>query len=215
MLSPELPRDPYMCERQTQMPAMIKGITAAATLGLFVFAAGAALAQPQTIHLASSNSWVANEHRASQNSPPDTCVSYADQPPYMFGMRLASGEMFGTAVQAIGTEVAFSDKNWSLPPGVRGPIMLSIGTYDLSLEVTANTSDMVLAPITGSNLRGLIAAMHNASSMTVTPGNGIPATISLLGSNVATTAFRICAGIAGPAVGGQPVPFNKTTNPFQ
>lgn len=197
------------------MPRIIKGIAAAATLALFALSARSALAQPQTIQLAASNSWIADEHAASQSSPPDGCIAYTKQAPYMFGLRVAAAEIFGTAVRIADAEVAFMDQNWSLPDGVRGPLLLSVGTYDLTLEVTGNTSNMILAPITEANLRGLISAMHNESAMTVTPGNGAPVTLSLLGSNVATTAFRTCAGIAGAVVGGQAVPFNKTTNPFQ
>jgi hypothetical protein len=174
-------------------------LVALATCGLG-FAAlinAAARADERMIPLALSGDWSAVEHHNSMSEPPDFCFAFTS----------ASGQMFGVRASMNDIEVRFSDDSWSLPPDISGTLVVDVGAYNAALDITGNTNDMVIAVVAKDQLQSLIAAMDKADSMTVSAGKAPPTTISLNGSNTATTAFLTCAGITAPGEGGGGNPF--------
>lgn len=156
-----------------------------------------AVADEQLLPLAASGDWIAAAHADSATDPPDVCVAATTDASPVFILRASTDDI----------EVRFADDSWSLPAAVKGALAVDVGTYHAALDISYNTSSMVMAVITPEQLQAMVAAMDKAGSMTVTAGKAAPITISLNGSNKATTAFLTCAGIRAPGEGGGANPF--------
>jgi hypothetical protein len=154
-------------------------------------------ADEQMIPLAASGDWVAVEHATSITAAPDLCLAMTIDGAKTFALRASTDDI----------EVRYADQSWSLPAGVSGTLIIEVGSYSATLDISDNTSSMVMATVTPDQLQVLVSAMDKASSMTITAGNASPTTVSLNGSNTATTAFLTCAGITAPGEGGGGNPF--------
>jgi hypothetical protein len=149
------------------------------------------------IPLAESGDWIAMEHATSITAAPDLCLAMTTDGARAFAFRAGMQDI----------EIRYSDDSWSLPAGVAGTLAIAVGSYRAALDISDNTSSMVTAVITQDQLQSMISAMDKASSMSVTAGNAAPVTVSLNGSNTATTALLTCAGITAPGEGGGANPF--------
>ncbi|MGH7069145.1 MAG: hypothetical protein ACREFO_03910 [Acetobacteraceae bacterium] len=181
------------------MQRLAQGFAAAMAIGIAWLIPGRAIADGQVLPLVASGDWAAVEHLPSFNSTPDMCVART----------ATSGQVFGLRATETDIEVRFSDQSWSLPADVSGSLVLDVGTIKLSLDISDNTNSMVIAEITVTQLQYVISAMDNAGSMTITPGKAAPITVSLNGSNTATTAFLTCAGITAPREGEDRIRSNE------
>lgn len=143
-----------------------------------------------------SGSWIAMQHQVSQVSPADICLA-GD---------IASGVIFrwqdGT------TQIRVSNKDWSLPAGVHGTLVLTVADWTHSFEIDDNTVEMVNSEIPDEIVPTLFEKMDHASKMLVTVGKAKPIVASLSGSTKVTNAFRTCAGITGNVS-------SPGSNPFQ
>lgn len=155
-------------------------------------------ADEQMRSLAESGDWAASAHYESMTSAPDVCVagSAADA---SFGFRAEDGSFAIRITNAV----------WSLPANVAGSVAIVIGTWKKSLDIDANTSNSLNVPIQNSELVEMFSNMDKAASMDIAVGKAKPFRVSLVGSTVATNAFRTCAGLHsnGPTAPG--------SNPFQ
>ena len=137
--------------------------------------------------LATGGEWVAMAHSDSMIAHADMCAV----------ANMASGIIF--RAEADGLEFRATNPNWSLPTDVEGTIILVVGEWKASLEISSNTDSMVAAGVATDNVVPMFTAMDKASSMSVTIGKAKPFQVSLKGSTRATNAFRTCAGINGNA----------------
>lgn len=152
-------------------------------------------ADEQLLPLAISGDWVTLAHRPSLIAPPDVC--------------LVGNPARGVALRAgfDGLQFRVANPSWSLPGAVRGNIWITVGDWQVILDIDENSSTMVSAELAIEVVAPMLAAMDKATVMVVTVGKAKPVTVSLAGSKRATNAFRTCAGIAGS---GQPA----GENPF-
>jgi hypothetical protein len=150
---------------------------------LFTGMAASAKADEQMRVLAESGNWIALSHSDSMIDAPDLClVSSGDTPAVAFRK---DDNTF---------QLRVSDKDWSLPTGVNGQVTLTVGQWTHTFNIDDNTNDTVNAEIDTGLVDTMFGAMDNASTMVVKVGNAKPYDVSLLGSTVATNAFRTCAG---------------------
>jgi hypothetical protein len=155
-----------------------------------------ARADEQLTPLAISGSWAALAHQSSIIAPPDVCVVFD----------VTSG--VALHADAGGVQLRIVNKDWSLPAGVHGNIIVSIGVWKEVLAIDDNADDMVNAEVPQDVLEAMFAAMDKSTSMSVAVGNAKPLLVSLSGSTRATNAFRTCAGIKGNVA-------TPGSNPFQ
>ncbi|HTU54985.1 MAG TPA: hypothetical protein VMF62_13540 [Acetobacteraceae bacterium] len=148
-----------------------------------------ARADDQLRTLVVSGDWTATEQQDASGAARDVCVAFTAESDKGFGLRASTADI----------EVRYSQDNWVLPDDVKGTLAIDVGAYHSVLPVTANTRDTAIAAITDEQLRGMIAAMERARSMSVTAGYAAPETVSLRGSNRATDAFLSCARRIGAA----------------
>ena len=89
---------------------------------------------------------------------------------------------------------------------MKGVITVTVGDWTTTLDIGANTDDMIAALISDEIARTMFAAMDKAASMSVTIGKANAFQVSLKGSTRATNAFRTCAGIKAnsKALGSNP-----------
>lgn len=148
-----------------------------------------ARADQQLRTLVVSGDWTATEQQDAGGAARDVCVAFTAGSDEGFGLRASTADI----------EVRYSQGNWVLPDNVKGSLAIDVGAFHSILPVTANTRDTAIAAITDGQLRGMIAAMESARSMSVTAGYAAPETVSLHGSNRATDAFLSCARRIGAA----------------
>jgi hypothetical protein len=146
--------------------------------------------------LAISGSWAALAHQSSIVAPPDVCVVFD----------VTSGVALHADIGGIQLRVANSD--WSLPAGVAGTIVISVGNWSHSFLIDDNTDNMVNAEVPQDIIGPMFDAMDKSSGMSVVVGQAKPMLVSLSGSTRATNAFRTCAGIKGNVA-------SPGSNPFQ
>jgi hypothetical protein len=174
------------------MKRFIRASSVACALILCELCDHAALADDHLRTLAVSGDWVAQEQQDSALAARDVCIAFTAQPNKGFGIRASAADL----------EVRYSQDSWALPDNVTGTLVIRVGGFRSALAVTSNTKDTAIAVITPVLLRSMIAAMEKARWMTVTAGYDSPQTVSLRGSNKATTALLACAtriGAAGTA----------------
>jgi len=161
-----------------------------------LFAPGVARADERLVPLAISGDWVALAHQTSITARPDVC--------------LVSNPVNGVAFRAgfEGVQFRASNSGWSLPTAVHGTIVILIGDWTSSFEISDNTDTMVNVEVPNDIVLPMFSAMDKASVMTVTIGKAKPILVSLAGSTRATNAFRTCAGIGG-------TPKAPGANPFE
>jgi hypothetical protein len=150
-----------------------------------VFLSLSAWADEQMRVLAASGDWVAMAHHASLVAPPDVCLV------------VNSNGSAAIRADTFSREFRVMDNRWSLPSDVQGTISISVGDWKNTLDIVHNTSTVVSALLPDLALGALFIAMDKASNMTVKVGNEAPRNVSLVGSTIATNAFRTCAGIRG------------------
>jgi hypothetical protein len=157
-----------------------------------VMVTGLARADEQLTPLAISGSWAALAHQSSVIAPPDVCVVF--------------DATSGVALHADvgGIQLRIANRDWSLPTGVIGTIVISVGGWSHSFEIDANTNAEVPQDVIGP----MFDAMDKSISMSVVVGKAKPIPVSLSGSTRATNAFRTCAGIKGNVA-------SPGSNPFQ
>ena len=151
-----------------------------------VFGCGAVIsawADEELTPLAESGSWVAMAHRTSMTALPDVCL--AVNPIQKLAFRADSD----------GIEFRIADAKWSLPPNVQGSIGITVGSWNATLDIAANTDSSVSALVPEDVLLAMFAAMDKATVMSVAVGKAKPRAVSLAGSSKATNAFRTCAGV--------------------
>jgi hypothetical protein len=131
-------------------------------------------------------------------------MTYPDQHnPQLVGNRGESALDLGRKNEGIRE----SNESWSLPSGVSGEVLVTIGDWSNTFEIDDNTDTMVNAEAAPDVVSAMFAAMDKASAMTVTAGKAKPFSVSLTGSTKATNAFLTCAGIKSNAPGGGDNPF--------
>jgi hypothetical protein len=155
-----------------------------------------AYADEQMIPLAQSGDWVAVAHQVSLTARPDVCIAANNTDP---------GVIF--RADADGVQFRVLNKSWSLPAGVRGTVVVTVGNWSNAFEIDGNDDSMVNAEAAQDVAAAMFAAMDKASAMTVTVGKAKPFSVSLAGSTKTTNAFRTCAGIKSNAPGGGDNPF--------
>lgn len=155
-----------------------------------------ALADEGMIPLAESGDWIALAHHTSMLAPPDMCLA----------ANIQQGVAFRSDVN--GVQIRIINQSWSLPAGVQGSIMISVGTFKTTLEIDDNTSNWVNAEISDDITIPLFSQMDNNSRMFISVGKARPMEVSLSGSTKATNAFRTCAGIKSNAPSPGSNPFN-------
>lgn len=145
--------------------------------------------------IAQSGGWVTMSHSDTMLSHPDVCVTF----------NVTTGVLFRASTDD-GVQVRIVNKTWTLPVGVTGTIRLSVGKVSQSVDITSNTDSMVAADVEVDDLKPLLTEMDKQSTMEVVVGKAKPMNVSLVGSTVATNAFRTCAGIrtGDPAGGNNP-----------
>jgi hypothetical protein len=155
----------------------------------------AAVADERLVPLAQSGDWIAVSHKASITAPPDVCIAF--------------NQRAGIAFRSDGNTFEFrviNDK-WSLPASVEGSVVIVIGDWKLTLDISDNTDNSISADVEPAEVLTLLAAMDKASTMTVTAGKAKPIVASLTGSSKVANAFRTCAGIEGSSGKGGENPF--------
>ncbi|MBV9813169.1 MAG: hypothetical protein JO326_10465, partial [Acetobacteraceae bacterium] len=106
-------------------------------------------------------------------------------------------------------EIRVFNSKWSLPTGVSGSFVVTIGPFSKEFAITDNTDTMVIAQTDADTLTELFSQMDKSSKLAVVVGKAKAAVdVSLTGSTVATNAFRTCAGMRSHADGAG-------TNPFE
>ena len=155
-----------------------------------------ARADEQLTPLAINGDWAALAHEPSVIAPPDVC--------------LVVNAVSGVALRADanGIQLRVMNNKWSLPAGVTGAIVISVGGWSHSFEIDDNTDTMVNAEVPQDVIGPMFDAMDKSSSMSVEAGKAKPLPVSLSGSTRATNAFRTCAGIKGNVA-------SPGSNPFQ
>jgi hypothetical protein len=145
--------------------------------------------------LAVSGGWIVTAHQPSMLAPPDVCVLFNPES--------------GVALRAENDGLQFraTNKSWSLPVGVQGNIVVTVGEWNTTLEIDDNTDDMVNAELSEAVSTPMFDAMDKGSSMSVKIGKSKQFMVSLTGSTRATNAFKTCAGIKGGTKPG--------SNPFE
>ena len=166
-----------------------------AILSAVLFVAGAARADEVFGPIETNGEWTAMVHRPSQLAPADMCMAG----------NAVNGLYF--RVDALSNEIRVADRTWSLPKGVAGSVVLSVGKLSMALPITGNSDQMVLAEVAVPDLVKLLDAMDLGSTMTVTVGKERPRQLSLAGSTKVTNAFRVCARLPGNAPGAGNNPF--------
>lgn len=164
--------------------------------GAFFLSVGAPThADEQMIPLAVNGTWIAMAHRPSMIAPADVCV--------------AMDTTSGVALWAGPGDVQFRviNKKWSLPAHVVGQIVVSVGGWSSTLDITDNDDTMVMASLDEDQRGGLLKAMDKAGSMSVKVGKAGPVEVSLAGSTKVTNAWLACAGLSGGTGGADSNPF--------
>lgn len=155
-------------------------------LGLSLMAVcGLARADEEVVPLAEGGDWVALSHHASMTAGVDVCIV------------LNARNDIGFRADRDGMVLRVNNETWALPTSVQGDILLSVGQWKTTLNITFNSATMVDAVISRDVVLPMFGAMDNASVMSVTVGKAKPLSVSLVGSTRATNAFRTCVGIGG------------------
>jgi hypothetical protein len=155
-----------------------------------------AYADEQIVPLAQSGDWAAVAHKESETAPPDVCIAANVADPHVVFRADSDGVQFRV-----------SNESWSLPAGVTGNVVVTIGEWSNTFAIDQNTDTMVNAEAAQDVVSAVFAAMDKASAMTVTAGKAKPFSVALTGSTKATNAFLTCAGIKSNAPGGGDNPF--------
>ena len=87
-----------------------------------------------------------------------------------------------------GVQLRIMNATWSLPAGVEGSVLISVGDWKTTLDIDDNTNNMVSAEMSNDETTQLFTAMDKATSMSVAVGKAKPFTVSLSGSTKATNA---------------------------
>lgn len=134
---------------------------------------------------ATAGDWAMMTHQPSTISRVDMCMM----------VNQSAGVLL--RADADRTEVRVFNRTWSLPAHVEGTIRAKVGALDRSYDIDDNTDQLISAPMDRSEIKELLDAMDQASSMTVFVGKAPPISVSLSGSTKVANAFRTCAQING------------------
>jgi hypothetical protein len=167
-----------------------------ASAAVLCILSASAYADERMVPLAQSGDWIAVAHHESLTARPDMCIAMnATTPRVVF------------RADTNGVQFRVSNNSWSLPAGVTGEVVVTVGDWSNTFEIDDNTDTMINAEAAQDVVAAMFAAMDKASAMTVTVGKAKPFSVSLAGSTKTTNAFRTCAGIKGNAPGGGDNPF--------
>ncbi|GAB0119658.1 hypothetical protein [Acidisoma sp. 7E03] len=98
---------------------------------------------------------------------------------------------------ARGYALMVANAHWDLPKAMQGTLRLTLGAQQAAFPVVRASANTALAPIDAASLPSLLAAMLQASALTVTIFPGMPVHVPLSGFATVLPAFRHCAGMHG------------------